>query len=227
MRTYKIDEIRSIISARDLHRPLDVALVGATGVGKSSAINALFGSEVAKVGNGVDPETMNTAEYSVSDIFRIHDSAGFGDGLEADKVHARNLSKLLLKTFSNNVYGYIDLSLVILDGASRDLGTSYQLLEQIVLKCMNPKRIIVAINQADMAMSGRNWDKERNQPNDLLKKFLDEKALSVKARIKEATNLDIKTPVYFSALKKYNLDKVMDAIISQMPNSRREMQNEY
>lgn len=227
MKNYRIEDIRSIINARGLHQPLDVALVGATGVGKSSTINVLFGKEVAKVGFGVEPETMNVAEYAISDIFRIHDSAGFGDGIQADKTHAINLSNLLLKTFSkDSVYGYIDLVLVILDGASRDLGTTYHLLEQVVLKCINPNRVIVAINQADMAMSGRNWDKINNKPNEILKKFLDEKASSIKLRIKEATKLNISTPVYYSALQNYNIDKLMDQIISHMPYSRRDMKNE-
>lgn len=39
-------------------RPLDVLVVGATGSGKSSTLNSLFEDNVAKVGEGCDPETM-------------------------------------------------------------------------------------------------------------------------------------------------------------------------
>ena len=35
----------------------NVLITGATGCGKSSTINALFNTEKAKVGTGVDPET--------------------------------------------------------------------------------------------------------------------------------------------------------------------------
>ena len=35
-------------------------ITGATGSGKSSTINALFNMEVAKVGVGVNPETMDS-----------------------------------------------------------------------------------------------------------------------------------------------------------------------
>lgn len=223
MKHNKTDEMRSIIRARGLHNPLDVALVGATGVGKSSTINALFGDEVAKVGRGVDPETMEISEYQVSDVFRVHDSAGFGDGLAADKMHAINLSNLLLKTFTNHSenYGFIDMVLVILDGASRDLGTTYQLLEQVVLKCIEPSRVIVAINQADMAMSGRNWNNAENKPEEKLKIFLDEKANSIRERLKEATGLSISKPIYYSALENYNINALMDSIIEHMPYERR------
>lgn len=36
---------------------INLMITGATGVGKSSTINALFGEEVAKVGTSVNPET--------------------------------------------------------------------------------------------------------------------------------------------------------------------------
>ncbi len=214
-------QIQSIISDRGLHRPLDIALVGATGVGKSSTLNQLFGSTVAKVGFGVAPETQEISQYEVNGYFRLHDTAGLGDGLDADKRHANNLTELLLRTFDNKNYHLIDLALVILDGSQRDMGTTYKILEQVVLKCIDPKRVIVAINQADMAMKGRYWDSNRCRPEPILKAFLDEKIYSVKNRILEATRLSITLPVYYSAYRQYNLDKLMEHIIAHMPHSRR------
>lgn len=220
IRESKLKEIDTMLSRRGLHRPLDVALVGATGVGKSSTINALFGETLAVVGTGVAPETQVITEYQ-TECFRLHDTAGLGDGLEADKRHARHLSDLLLRTFGEKKYHLIDLCLVILDGASRDLGTAYKVLESIVLKCISPDRVIVAINQADMAMKGQYWNTELNCPEDTLQRFLNEKAVSVKKRIYEATGLMIKQPVCYSAEKQWNLDKLMDHIISSLPSNRR------
>ncbi|WP_242650046.1 GTPase family protein [Rodentibacter trehalosifermentans] len=220
MRNEKLEKIKSIISDRGLHYPLDVSLIGATGVGKSSTINALFGETLAKVGIGVEPETQFITEYK-AERFRLHDTAGLGDGLAADERHAINLSDLLLRTFDEKQYYLIDLCLVILDGSSRDMGTAYQILEQIVLKCIEPKRVIVAINQADMAMKGRNWDYQNNRPEPELLNFLNDKACSVKERIKEATGLSITTPVCYSAEKLWNLDKLMDHIIDHIPYERR------
>ncbi|HHK5578453.1 TPA: GTPase [Neisseria cinerea] len=56
MHRYRISEIGQKVTVADF-RPLDVLLVGATGVGKSPTLNALFGEQKAKVGTGVDPET--------------------------------------------------------------------------------------------------------------------------------------------------------------------------
>lgn len=221
MQNYQ-DKISSILSARALHRPLDVALIGATGVGKSSTINRLFGSDVAKVGTGADPETQFITHHKVSDVFRLHDTAGLGDGASADQRHAQNLTDLLLDTYTNDeTYYLIDLAFVILDGSHRDMGTTYKVLENIVLNCISPDRVIVAINQADMAMKGRYWNANLNCPEPELLRFLQEKSRSVKNRIKEATGLSISEPVFYSAEYKYNLDKVMEHIINHIPNQRR------
>lgn len=226
MKNYRIDAIRDTLRSRSLLFPLDMVLVGATGVGKSSTINALFGEDVAIVGTGVDPETQYIQHYQVNNVFRIHDSAGLGDGLIADDRHKRNLTDLLLKpcTVDNEVYGFIDLALVVLDGSSRDMGTTYQLLEQVVVQCIQTDRVIVSINQADMAMKGRHWDGVKNCPDKELIKFLEEKSLSVQKRIQEATGLSIHCPIYYSATKRYNLDKLMDCIIEHMPHQRRKME---
>ena len=68
----------------------------------------------------------------------------------------------------------IDLVLVILDGSTRDLGTSYELINNVIIPNLgeNKKdRILVAINQADAAMKGRHWDYNTNKPDGELEKI--------------------------------------------------------
>ena len=45
----------------------------------------------------------------------------------------------------------------------------------------------------------------------------------IKRRVKEATGVDIITPVYYSGEYGYNVDKLMDLIIDNIPKQRRDL----
>lgn len=200
-------------------KKINILITGATGSGKSSTINAIFDTEVAKVGYGVDPETMDIQKYELDNLI-LWDSPGLGDGKEADIRHSKNIiNKLVEKDKEGNAL--IDLVLVVLDGSSRDLGTSYQLINEVIIPNLPEKdRILVAINQCDIAMKGKGWDHQGNKPEDVLDKFLDDKVDSVRRRIKEGTGIDIE-PIYYSAEKFYNVSKLFSFIIKHTPSDKR------
>ena len=178
---------------------MNIMITGATGCGKSSTINAMFDTEVAKVGVGADPETMEIEKYELDNLV-LWDTPGLGDGKEADNRHAKNIIEKLSEVDENG-NALIDLVLVILDGGSRDLGTSYELINNVIIPNLGEDkkdRILVAINQADMAMKGRNWDYEKNEPNGQLVDFLEDKVRSIKDRVYEATGVKIE-PIYYCA----------------------------
>lgn len=209
-------------------KKVNILITGPTGCGKSSTINALFNADKAKVGQGVDPETMEIYKYELNNIV-LYDSPGLGDGKEADKRHAKNIIE---KLYAKNEKGelLIDLVLVILDGSSRDLGTSFELINQVIIPNLgeDTSRLLVAINQADVAMKGRYWDFEHNCPEPELIKFLDEKVASTRKRIKEATGVDVE-PIYYSAGYKdgdqqqqpYNLSKLLAFILRHTKTEKR------
>ena len=209
---------------------INLMITGATGCGKSSTINALFNAENAKVGVGVDRETMDIQKYELENLI-LWDSPGLGDGKEADNRHAKNIIKKLNERDENGNL-LIDLVLVILDGSSRDLGTSYELINSVIIPNLGEdkeNRILVAINQADVAMKGRYWNYEENKPEPRLVEFLEEKVASVKRRIKEGTGVDVE-PIYYCAgfkeegkeqNKPYNLSKLLYYIIKFTPKQKR------
>lgn len=208
---------------------VNLMVTGATGCGKSSTINAMFNTEVAKVGVGVDPETMDIKKYELENLI-LWDSPGLGDGKEKDIEHSKGIIKKL-NELDKEGNPLIDLVLVILDGGTRDLGTSYELINQVIIPNLGENtegRVLIAINQADVAMKGRYWDFENNEPEPKLVDFLEEKVISVKHRVKEATGVDV-DPIYYSAGYKdgdeeqrpWNLSKLLYFIVKNTPSKKR------
>lgn len=230
----KLDEVNKNKMLKNiLHlqsQEINIMITGATGSGKSSTINALFDADVAKVGIGVDPETMDIQKYTLKNLI-LWDSPGLGDGKEADNRHAKNIINKLAECDSSGK-ALIDLVLVILDGSTRDLGTSYELINSVIIPNLGAdkeNRILVAINQCDVAMKGQHWNHAENKPDAVLTKFLEEKVQSVRRRIREGTGVDIE-PIYYSAGYKeseyekqnpYNLSKLLYYIIQHTPKEKR------
>lgn len=220
--TYRQNDITKKLSIARF-QPLDVLVTGVTGAGKSTTLNTLFQKVIASVGTGVDPETMELDAYSLNDSIRFWDTPGLGDGVQQDQTHAEKIVDLLYKTYilDNNTYGFIDLVLIVIEGANRDMGTTYKLLNEVIVPNIQKNRILVAINQADVAMKGRHWLHKVNKPDDELKLFLEKQALSIQKRVLEATGVKIKKPVYYSAEYNYNVNALFDLIIDNMPKQRR------
>lgn len=202
--------------------PLDVMIVGATGAGKSSLVNALCGATLATVGEGVDPETMDVKRYTLNDHFCVWDTPGLGDSAVADARHKRKIVEHLLKTYTNSGerYSFMDMVLVVLEGGVRDMGSCYSLLNEVIVPNIDHDRIVVAINQADIAMKGAHWDYAGNRPDAVLEAFLRDKAESVQRRVYEATGVSIRMPVCFSAETGYNISAVLDSVVDLIPRYR-------
>jgi len=219
--------LRNVLKLKN--QKVNLMITGATGCGKSSTINAMFKLEVAKVGVGVDPETMEIQKHELDNLI-LWDSPGLGDGKEKDIQHSKGIIKKL-NELDENGKPLIDLVLVILYGGSRDLGTSYELINSVIIPNLgeNAKdRILIAINQADVAMGGRYWNFENNKPAPKLEAFLEDKVQSIKKRVKEATGVDVE-PIYYSAgfkdddepQRPYNLSKLLYYIVKNTPSEKR------
>lgn len=221
---YRISDIEKNLEVARF-RPLDVLVIGGTGAGKSSTINAMFEDEVTKVGRSCDPETAEISSMQLNECMRFWDSPGLGDNIANDKRYSKELVDLLYEDYylEGNRYGLIDTVLVVLDGSGRDMGTAYRLLNEVVVPNFQIDRILVAINQADMAMKGRHWNQQGNCPDEVLQRYLEDKAESVRKRLKEGTGVEVSKPIFYSAEREYNINGLLDMIIDNMPCERREL----
>ena len=200
-------------------KKLNILFVGATGVGKSSTINALFDMDDAKVGNSADPETASIQKYEADNLV-LWDTPGFGDSPENDARYAKEVA-YALKACDENGELLIDEVVVVIDGSSRDMGTAYAVIKNVIAPLIgDPKRIAIAINQCDMAKKGHDWNKEQGIPEPALVDFLDKQAASVQTRIAESTGLWTK-PVYYSALYHYNISKLLLTMLTNLPEGKR------
>lgn len=200
---------------------LNILFVGATGVGKSSTINAIFDRNISTVGEWVYPETSVISKYEIDNLI-LWDSPGFGDSPENDKKYAKSIASLLTAKEDSGEF-LIDAIVVILDASSRDMGTAYEMLNKIIIPYLGDKsRIVIAINKADLAMYGRNWDNENNVPNTVLLNHLEEKVPSVSRQIYESSGIQSEC-VYYSAHYKYNIFKLLLAAMNAIPVEKRFM----
>ena len=213
------------------NQKINLMITGGTGVGKSSTINALFGREISRVGIHAEPETMEISKYELNDKITLWDSPGLGDGMR-DTEHARKIVELLHRKDSSGAY-MIDLVLVIIDAASRDLGTAFSLISDVIVPNLGDEndkktRIIAALNKCDAVMP-RHWNYNTSTPDDVLKRELDDRAEVLRRRIKQTTGVDVET-MYYSAGDKeegqaqyppYNLAKLLSLVISHTPVKKR------
>ena len=208
-----------VFRSQFLEDALDVMIIGATGAGKSTTLNALLGRCAAKVGYGADPETMNLDEYYLNEFVRFWDTPGLGDDYFKDKQHAKKIASLIHR---NCLYcSLIDLVLIILEGGNRDMNSTFRLINEVLIPNSFPRdKILVAINKCD-AVKPRHWNKEKNAPDEKLSEFLNAETISVKRRIFESTGVKVINPIYYSGECGYNLNKLMDLIIDNMPSRKR------
>ena len=210
------------------NQKINILLVGGTGVGKSSTINALFGRYEAEVGVGQNPETTEIGNYNLENI-TIWDSPGLGDSSENDKVYANKIKTLLQRKNINNEC-IIDMVLVIIDGSSRQLESTYKLIKDILVSNIDKERIVIGINQIDKAV-GKYWDNINHCPKSEIKEFIENKIKRpIKERIKKDTGIEFSTICYsageidiISKIQEpgYNMAELLANIIIATPVKKR------
>lgn len=184
-----------------------ILIIGGTGVGKSSTINALSNKTMAKVGFSAEPKTQRLMGYRVRD-YVLWDSPGLGEGVNEDIRHIRSINELIAHHRGHKIQHL----LLIVEANKRDFGTVYKVIDEIA-KPQFSQQVAVVMNQADQAMKGRGWNANMNEPDPELLAYLNEQAKSVRQRIIENTGISISTPLFYSASTGYGVSSLNDYLV--------------
>lgn len=209
---------------------VNVLVVGAAGVGKSSTINALIGEQASNVNTTGSTQSDEMLSFEYGRLV-FWDCPGYDIGGSVDY----DVTKLLMDKLTEDDEGnmLIDLVLVIMDGSSRDHSYSYRLIKQIILPMFGETyhdRLLVALNQCDMALKGRHWNQAENIPDDVLKDHLEKTVQIISEKLNKDMGIDVK-PVYYSAgyfdgntePEPFNIHVLTDYILSNIPDVKRKI----
>ena len=145
-------ELKELIEGIDSNRPPRIFLMGRTGVGKSSLINALCGTYVAKVSDTVSCTT-ETESYQCKKgkkvMMEILDTRGIAESLSLDdKISAEQVLVNDMKKFSPDV-AILVLNSTHRDSVDEDVLTLKNITEEYKKINSIELPIIVAINKCD------------------------------------------------------------------------------
>ncbi|MDX4944603.1 GTPase family protein [Providencia manganoxydans] len=136
-----------------------IGLMGKTGAGKSSLINALFQSQLSPVSD-VSGCTRQTQRFSMSmnnHVLTFVDLPGVGESLERDKEYHQLYRSLLPE---------LDLIIWVLKADDRAWSSDEQCYRFLTEQCgYQPKRFLFVLNQADKIEPCRQWDEVCQQPS--------------------------------------------------------------
>jgi uncharacterized protein len=187
----------------ELQKPTHIAVIGKTGVGKTSTVNALFGTdwEISHVRAATKDEQVFIYENERGRL-KISDLPGFGEDIETEDLH-RDIYKRVL--------GECDVALLILKADTRDMLEVQRVLLDLADKNIS-KRIVVGLNQIDLVNPG-DWLEQANIPSVAQEK-------NIEAIIKERTKSIRKVcwikpsqVVAYSAEKRFRLETLFTAMV--------------
>lgn len=215
-----LDELGKEITGR----PFRVAIIGQSGVGKSSTLNAVFGLNlpVSDIAEG----TTEIIEkiFPMRDGFKlsIYDMPGLLQSRKKDKIYEDMYKEILPKC---------DVIVYIIKANTRNIGDDCRILKDVVLPICNQNSIkdnlIIAVNKVDTIGQTIDpddpelmWDPISNVPSDKLFECIKKKRIDIFTKLIDEglvimnteSALDPSQVVFYSATYEYNLGEFIKTI---------------
>lgn len=205
----------------DNMEPPTIAIIGFTGVGKSSTLNALFQAgqptddvkactQVEKVFRG------DLEEYiGRKGTINIYDMPGLGESIRADKHHYEVYARILPKA---------DVIIWTFHAGDRAMTPMQTAIEYLISQIGDEftNKLMFAINKADAIAPGEStWNEKFNIPSPEQKINLKEAENYVRARVREILPKWNGPVVSYSAKRRYHLEQLMTAMVEVMSEKTR------
>jgi small GTP-binding protein len=197
----------------ELRRPPRIAVIGETGVGKSSTINALFARGLPVSHTTACTQIETEIAVDGGHPLRIVDLPGLGEDFQSDKRHRETYARVLPEA---------DVVLWVLKADNRAMTHVQGVLRSLVrTKVLDPKRLVVALNQVDLLQPGV-WDTTINLPSVEQEETIASRRDDVVQKLRQAVRgLPDRHVVAYSALRFYNVEALLEALLSACSETRR------
>ncbi len=191
----------------ELQTPTHIAVLGKCGVGKTSTINALFGTdwEISHTAAATKDEQIYVYSGERGKL-KISDLPGFGEDIDTED-HYLNIYK--------RVISECDVALLLLKADTRDMAEVQRFLRDVVGPTLNnlSKRIVIGINQVDLVQPG-HWLDEPNIPSLEQEKSIEKIKQERIKSISKVCSIKPTQVILYSAVKRYRLVQLFEAMVS-------------
>lgn len=209
-----VDKLKQLddLIAKEKAIPPKVALIGKTGVGKTTTINNLFNANyhTSHTITGTKAAQQEDFELAGGGSLTVIDLPGLGEDIDEDEKYLRIYQSVLSK---------VDVVLYIMQANARDMATDQEILRIVASTAAEnqQRRIVVGLNQVDKIGPG-NWDNSFNFPSQEQEISIGRRCNDIIMKLSQETGISRDSIVYYSALKRYRLYDLLVAVIKAAGN---------